>query len=86
MKNKLIAFIVSMGIFGAKAQGSTTNDTMASLMRSNGKIYVVVAVVLTILLGLIVFDSLGQKNLQTRKRIINTILFFLSSNQRKKMP
>jgi hypothetical protein len=41
MKNKLIAFIVSMGIYGAKAQGSTTNDTMASLMRSNGKIYVV---------------------------------------------
>ena len=44
-----------MGIFGAKAQGSTTNDTMASLMRSNGKIYVVVAVVLTILLGLIAY-------------------------------
>jgi len=55
MKNKLIAFIVSMGIFGAKAQGSTTNDTMASLMRSNGKIYVVVAVVLSILLGLIAY-------------------------------
>jgi fluoride ion exporter CrcB/FEX len=55
MKNKLIAFIVSMGFFGAKAQGSTTNDTMASLMRSNGKIYVVVAVVLTILLGLIAY-------------------------------
>jgi len=55
MKNKLIAFIVRLGIFGAKAQGSTTNDTMASLMRSNGKIYVVVAVVLTILLGLIAY-------------------------------
>ena len=55
MKNKLIAFIVSMGIFGAKAQGSTTNDTMASLMRSNGKIYVVVAVVLTILFGLFAY-------------------------------
>jgi fluoride ion exporter CrcB/FEX len=53
MKNKLIAFLLSMGIFGAQAQSSTTDETMASLMRSNGKIYVVVAVVLTILFGLI---------------------------------
>jgi putative exporter of polyketide antibiotics len=54
MKNKLIAFLLSMGIFvGAQAQSSTTDDSMASLMRSNGKIYVVVAVVLTILFGLI---------------------------------
>ena len=55
MKNKLIALIVSMATFGAKAQGANTNDSMASLMRSNGKIYVVVAVVLTILLGLIAY-------------------------------
>ena len=55
MKNKLIAFLFSMGIFGAKAQGDSSNDSMASLMRSNGKIYVVVAVVLTILFGLIAY-------------------------------
>ena len=55
MKNKLIALIVSMVTFGAKAQGANTNDSMASLMRSNGKIYVVVAVVLTILFGLIAY-------------------------------
>ncbi|MCE2849208.1 MAG: CcmD family protein [bacterium] len=55
MKNKLIAFIVSLGIFAANAQAETTNDSMASLMRSNGKIYVVVAVVLTILFGLIAY-------------------------------
>jgi hypothetical protein len=55
MKNKLIALIVSMATFGAKAQGANTNDSMASLMRSNGKIYVVVAVVLTILFGLIAY-------------------------------
>jgi hypothetical protein len=53
MKNKLIAFLLSMGSFAAQAQNSTTDETMASLMRSNGKIYVVVAVVLTILFGLI---------------------------------
>jgi len=55
MKNKLIAFILSMGILGARAQEASNNDSMASLMRSNGKIYVVVAVVLTILLGLFAY-------------------------------
>jgi len=55
MKNKLIAFILSMGFFGAKAQEVSNNESMASVMRSNGKIYVVVAVVLTILFGLIAY-------------------------------
>jgi hypothetical protein len=55
MKNKLIAFILSMVVFGAKAQEASNNDAMASLMRSNGKIYVVVAVVLTILFGLFAY-------------------------------
>ncbi len=55
MKNKLIAFILSMAIFGAKAQEVSNNETMASVMRSNGKIYVVVAVVLTILFGLFAY-------------------------------
>jgi len=55
MKNKLIAFILSMGVFGAKAQEVSNNESMASVMRSNGKIYVVVAVVLTILFGLIAY-------------------------------
>ena len=55
MKNKLISFIVSLVFFAAHAQAETTNDSMASLMRSNGKIYVVVAVVLTILFGLIAY-------------------------------
>jgi hypothetical protein len=55
MKNKLIAFVLSMAIFGAKAQEVSNNESMASVMRSNGKIYVVVAVVLTILFGLIAY-------------------------------
>jgi uncharacterized membrane protein len=55
MKNKLIAFILSMGVFGAKAQEVSNNESMASVMQSNGKIYVVVAVVLTILFGLIAY-------------------------------
>jgi uncharacterized membrane protein len=55
MKNKLIALVLSMGVFGAKAQEASNNETMASVMRSNGKIYVVVAVVLTILFGLFAY-------------------------------
>ncbi len=55
MKNKLIAFVLSMAIFGVKAQEVSNNETMASVMRSNGKIYVVVAVVLTILFGLFAY-------------------------------
>ena len=55
MKNKLIAFILRMGVFGAKAQEVSNNESMASVMRSNGKIYVVVAVVLTILFGLFAY-------------------------------
>jgi hypothetical protein len=55
MKNKLIAFLLSFVVFSAKAKGISNNDSMASVMRSNGKIYVVVAVVLTILFGLIAY-------------------------------
>lgn len=55
MKNKLIAFVLSMVVFGAKAQEASNNESMASVMRSNGKIYVVVAVVLTILFGLFAY-------------------------------
>jgi hypothetical protein len=36
-------------------QNFSSNDATASVMRSNGKIYVVVAVVLTILFGLIAY-------------------------------
>lgn len=52
MRNKFIAFLLCMGFLGVRAQGTASNETMASVMRANGKIYVVVAVLLTILLGL----------------------------------
>lgn len=55
MKNKFIAFLICMGTLGANAQGQANNETMASAMRSNGKIYVVVAVLLTIMIGLIAY-------------------------------
>ncbi len=51
MKNKLWVILLLLGS-NAVAQ---SNEAMANTMRSNGKIYVVVAVILTILLGLIVY-------------------------------
>lgn len=38
-----------------KAQDGTKKVEMADLMRSNGRIYVVVAVMLTILIGLVLY-------------------------------
>lgn len=41
--------------FIGMAQAPVTNPDSADFMRSNGKIYVVVAIVVTILIGLFVF-------------------------------
>ncbi|MFN5421743.1 MAG: CcmD family protein [bacterium] len=56
MKSKFLTLLMTLCSFGAKAQNiSTENDATASVMRSNGKIYVVVAVLLTILIGLFAY-------------------------------
>lgn len=56
MKNKFLTLLTTLSLFSAKAQQFTAeNEATASVMRSNGKIYVVVAVVLTILFGLIAY-------------------------------
>lgn len=56
MKNKLTTLMAVIFAFSAQAQEAVVaNETTASVMRSNGKIYVVVAVVLTILFGLIAY-------------------------------
>jgi uncharacterized membrane protein len=54
MKNKIFALLATLFTISAQAQ-EAANETTASVMRSNGKIYVVVAVVLTILVGLIAY-------------------------------
>jgi len=51
MKNKLSALLLSFFGFLSTAK-SQSSETMASTMRSNGKIYVVVAVLATIVAGL----------------------------------
>jgi hypothetical protein len=52
----LLAFmLVSVIVFAQDKKPDSYRGEMADLMRSNGRIYVVVAVVLTILIGLILY-------------------------------
>lgn len=57
MKNKIFLTLVSLllSVILFAQTGSQQTETMADTMRSNGKIYVVVAVILTILFGLIAY-------------------------------
>ena len=54
MNNNLKSFLFSSALLFSNFLQAQT-ETMASTMRSNGKIYVVVAVLTTILVGLIAY-------------------------------
>ena len=53
IKNITLLLLLMLNAFLVSAQGKKTE--MADLMRSNGRIYVVVAVMLTILVGLVLY-------------------------------
>lgn len=53
IKNSLLLLLLILNASLVFAQGKKTE--MADLMRSNGRIYVVVAVMLTILIGLVLY-------------------------------
>ena len=55
LKYFLLALIASVSHQFVVAQTDPANVQMADTMRSNGKIYVVVAVILTILAGLVLY-------------------------------
>jgi len=55
MKFKKLFFLLSLLLVSLIGFGQDKKVEMADLMRSNGRIYVVVAVVLTILTGLILY-------------------------------
>jgi hypothetical protein len=63
MKKSWVIFIYTLLCLPMLTLAETGNDeSLATLMRSNGKIYVVVAVMLTILIGLILYlISLDRK-------------------------
>ena len=66
MKTKLLIFLFLLIGSNLGAQtNSIKSETMADLMRSNGKIYVVVAVVTTILIGLIAYMFRVEKKISS---------------------
>jgi len=69
MKTKLLIFLfLTIGSNIAAQTSSIESETMADLMRSNGKIYVVVAVVATILIGLIAYMIRVEKKISTLEK------------------
>ena len=63
---RIFFFITGIGLSGLlKAQDSLKNEKphMADLMRSNGKIYVVVTVLVIILIGLFIYMARLDKKL-----------------------
>lgn len=55
MNIKKIFFLMVFLLFSFMGMAQNNNVEMADLMRSNGRIYVVVSVVTTILIGLILY-------------------------------
>jgi len=55
LKKIVTLFLLLLPVVITKAQDATKKVEMADLMRSNGRIFVVVAVMLTILIGLILY-------------------------------
>ena len=71
MKSTILSFILSLFLLESNAQAiSSQSSSMAEVMRSNGKIYVVVAVVITILLGLIAYLIKIEKNITALEKEI----------------
>ena len=62
MKKILLTFLMLLSAFNLFAQNNETE--MATLMRSNGKIYVVVACVVIILIGLLAYLFAIDKRLK----------------------
>ena len=70
IKKTLLSIIASLMPLILMAQSAPNEVDMADVMRSNGKIYVVVAVVTIIMTGLIVYlISLDRKITKLEKRV-----------------
>jgi uncharacterized membrane protein len=64
MKYSILTFLFALLFLDTNSQSITNQSaSMADVMRSNGKIYVVVAVVVTILVGLIIYLIKIEKNI-----------------------
>lgn len=63
MNKILVLFMALLSSFCAFAQAKIEKVEMADVMRSNGKIYTVVAVCLTILIGLFIYVFLIDRKI-----------------------
>ena len=79
---KTISFIFLQIItLSAFAQRPDDSIEMAEVMRSNGKIYVVIAVLLTIFAGLLIFLISQEMKLKKLERKINEHISNQTNNQ-----
>ncbi len=79
---KIISFLLLQIItVTAFAQRPDTNVEMADLMRSNGKIYVVIAVLLTIFAGLLLFLISQELRLKRMEKKLNNHISNQNNNQ-----
>jgi tetrahydromethanopterin S-methyltransferase subunit D len=78
--NKLIhrLFVLMTALLLSTASYAQEKAEMADLMRSNGKIYVVVAVCLTILIGLFLYVFMLDRKMRSdrKRRLIIAICFY----------
>ncbi len=68
MKTRILFFILSFFTFGAVHAQSTPE--MADAMRAEGKIYVVVAIILTVLIGLVVYLLLIDRKVKKLENLL----------------
>ncbi len=79
---KIISFLLLQIItVSAFAQRPDNTIEMADVMRSNGKIYVVIAVLLTIFAGLLIFLISQEMKLKKLERKINEHISNQNNNQ-----
>ncbi len=79
---KLLSFLFLQIIaVTAFAQRPDTNVEMADIMRSNGKIYVVIAVLLTIFAGLLLFLIAQELRLKRMEKKLNNHISNQNNNQ-----
>ncbi len=72
MRFKKITFLLAGMLVSAACFAQDKNVEMADRMRSNGRIYVVVAVVLTILIGLLLYMFRVDRKLSKLEKEANS--------------
>ena len=70
IKRGLTALLMLLFVSAAQAQQTASQPEMADIMRSNGKIYVVVAILTVIFIGIVVYLFALDRKLNKLEKII----------------